>query len=156
MRNKKRIPIVLNKIDWKLFISDNLELNEKQTNLLVNKINDNIQGITNYWNNNPDLRLGQMLIIQGYLPENYKLFQVEETEWLVENNLCKFEEINFWGRTRDEFNNKLPQIEYILLKDVNDAHISAILDWCEDHNIKINKNYKEYFENRVKQLKIKN
>jgi hypothetical protein len=156
MRNKKRIPIVLDKIDWNLFISDNLELNISQTNLLVNKIKDNIEGITNYWNNNPDLRLGQLLIKQGYTPETLKLWNCEETDWLVNNNLCAFEDINFWGRTRDINNNKLPQIQYIVLKELDDAHISAILDWCDEHNIKIKPKYEEYFNKRIEKLKIKN
>ncbi len=154
MRNKKRIEIVLEKIDWKKFIQDNCgELTEFVINEFVQHLINNTQGIKNFWLNNPDLRLGQLLINEGYLPDYPKLYHVEEVQWLIDNKLCKVEEIRFWGKTRDKFKNKLLQTEYILLKDLDDAHISAILDWCDEHNIKIEKDYKEYFEQRITELK---
>jgi len=154
MRNIKRIPIVLEKIDWELFVRQNTnKISETALAFLLEKIKNDLVNIKEYWLKYPDLRLGQLLINQGYLPDYFKLWNVEETKWLVDNNLCNFEDIHFWGKTRDKFGNKLPETIMILLKDLTDAHISAILDWCDDQSIKIDKNYRDYFEKRIENLK---
>lgn len=155
MRNIQRIPIVLNKIDWRLFIKDNVDnLNESQLNLLTNKIINNIEDIKNKWLKSPNYNLGQLLIIENYLPENNNLLKLNETEWLITNNLCKFEEINFWNRMRDKKGNRLPEVQMILLKDLESSHISAILDYCLEMNINLNKDYKKYFESVINNLKV--
>jgi hypothetical protein len=156
MREIKRIPIILDKINWDLFINQHLKLTDKSFDILKTKIISNLEKIKNHWLKYSDLRLGQLLINEGYLPDNSSLWNVEETKWLVDNKLCNFEDINFWGKTRDKYGNKLPETKKILLKDLDNAHISAILDWCDEHNIKLNSNYKEYFENRILNIKIKN
>lgn len=151
MKNQKRIPIVLEKINWELFITDNIPKLPKETvNLLFNIIKRNLVSIKEIWLNNYDLRLGQLLIKENYLSDTLVLWNVDEVEWLIKNKLCNIEDICFWGRTRDSNNNKLPEIQYILLKDLETAHIAAIIDYCEDNNYKINENYKEYFKKRLK------
>lgn len=53
----------------------------------------------------------------------------------------------FWGRNYDKDMNKLPETEYILIKDLDTDHIKAILD----AQFQISDFYKEVFEEELKQ-----
>lgn len=156
MRNVKRIPIVLDLINWSHFITDNTEIKETDDVLpkLIKQIVENINNIKKIWIKYPDSRLGQLLINENYLPDYQKLWFVEEIDWLIDNNYCKYEDIHFWGKTRDSKGKLLDETQYILLKDLTDSHISAIIDWFDESlTSKLNSEYKKYFENRINKLK---
>jgi len=156
-RQAKRIPIVLNLINWIEFIKDNIteELSELDFKELIEHITLNTESISNCWEHHPDWRLGQLLINQGYIKDDVKLCTIEEDQWLIDNGYCNIEDIKFWSRTRDKYDNLLPSTEFILLKDLDDANISAILDWFDEHNKTLNEDYKEYFEKRINKIKNK-
>lgn len=151
MRNKERIDITLKCMPWKQFIQDTTKLNKdsKILNRLVENVINNIEDIRKQWKKYPDYRLGQLLINQGYIPDYYKLWNVEEDDWLIENKALKIEDIKFWGNTYDKDMNRLSETRYILLKDLEDSHIAAILDFFDDGLVKINENYLKYFNKRI-------
>ena len=99
MRNKNRIPLVI-----KIFKKGNNAifmhfLNTKNLEL-VHKIKSQINNIENFWLKNPDLRFGQLLCVLRLIPDidiENKIWNKEETIWLVDNNYCSFEEIHFLG-----------------------------------------------------------
>jgi len=155
--NPARISIVLDLINWSEFITSNTHIKETDEVLpkLIQIIHGNMGTIRKKWLKNPTERLGKLLIEEEFLPNYAKLALCDETQWLIENDYCLYEDIHFWSRTRDEKGNKLPETRYILLKDLSDAHISAILDWCEEHNIKLHDEYKNYFNKRINELKNK-
>ena len=157
MRNKQRIDIVLKHIPWKQFIQDNIKLSKdsKVLDKLVENVINNLSGIKKEWENHPDLRLGQLLINQGYVPDNYKLYNIEEVDWLIDNKVLKLEEICFWGSNYDKDLNRLTETKYRLLKDLEDSHIAAIVDLYEEGMQKINKDYLNYFKKRLDGIRIK-
>ena len=66
---KKRIQIVLEKINWKEFIKDiKIFKRKKDVKLTVKMIEDNLFQLTNYWYENPDERLTQVLVNNGIIP----------------------------------------------------------------------------------------
>ncbi len=157
MRKQERIPIVLDLIDWKHFITDNTHITADSETLpkLIENIEHNIEHIRKHWLNSPDLRLGQLLINEGFLPNYMMLWLCEENDWLILNEYCKYEDINFWGSNYDKNMVKLPETKYKLLKDLDDAHISAIIDYHTDKGLidKINDRHKAYFEHRINLIK---
>ena len=152
MRNPNRIPICL-----KLLMNNNLFkfLGDNATGIIVKKIVDNYDLIEKTWLEYPDLRFGQLLCTLRLIPdidiENH-IWNIEEDNWLIKNNYCKFEDIKFWGSIYDEHNNKRSEIKYILLKNLTDSHIERIIKWFKKQNSlnQINKQYLEYFNKRIK------
>ncbi len=151
MRNEKRIPIVLEKISWFNFIQSNTGLSKTGSELAVIVINieGNLGIIEKEWLDNPDLRLGQLLINEGFAPDLGSLWNVEEDSWLVENDYCNIEDIKFWGRNYDENMVRLPEIEYILLKDLTTDHIKAIILFFAAQGRTPAPSYMEYFNKRI-------
>lgn len=152
MRIQNRIPIVLDKINWSNFITDNTHIKEDSEILpkLVQRIIENISNIRKQWLYNPNLRLGQLLINEGYLPYYIKLNLCEEDDWLIKNGYCNIEDIKFWGNNVDVNGNILNETKYILLKDLELSHIMAIIDYFKEKNKKINPDYLKYFKSRIK------
>lgn len=149
MRNEKRIEIVLKNIPWDKFIEQNCQVSDKALETIVIKVKDNLPAIEKLWREWPDYRLGQLLINEGYVPDTTRMYNVEEDNWLINNGILKIEDIKFWGSNYDVNMTKLPKTNYKLLKDLEDGHIAAIIDFHGEQSIKINEGYLEYFKKRL-------
>ncbi len=145
MRRPERIPIVLELINWDRFLTEMIGTNEH-----LPVISENLPRIIKEWYAAPDLRLGQLLINMGLLPDIGRLWMVEEVDWLVINNYCNFEDINFWGRDFNKDGRRIDKTEYILLKDLTDDHIENILRWFVTRGGRLNSDYEKYFIERLK------
>jgi hypothetical protein len=99
-----------------------------------------------YWKENPDQRIGQVLINLGLIPDNLKIWMDEESDILLDQELSP-EEVLFWGRNYDKDNNLLDHTEYILIKDLTSDHINAIYDWQFKLNKRLNPLYMTAFKN---------
>jgi hypothetical protein len=154
MRQAKRIPIVLEKIPWKVFLSDMTELknNSKVLDAIVLNVTRHLDVIKKKWKEVPDWRLGQLLINEGIVPDYTKLFYTEEDDWLIQHGYCRVEDIKFWGNSYDKEGNRLSETRWVLLKDLDDAHIAAIIDFFDDRGLTINEQYKQYFEERLSRV----
>jgi hypothetical protein len=151
MKSIKRIPIVLKHIDWDLYVQQNVpNITPSVKNKLVKEIKTNLNDIKASWERYYYFKLSKILIDLNYLPHSNHLEKVDESMWLVVNNLCDIENICFWNKTRSSDGNKLIEPEQILLKDLKNEHIAAILDYCNENSITINEKYKQYFEKRIK------
>jgi hypothetical protein len=89
MRSKTRIPICLYLFENNdKILSHFLNTNNPE---IIHNIYDTWDDIEKMWNNNPDLRFGQLLCNLRLIPdidiENY-IWNVEEYEWLLKNNYC--------------------------------------------------------------------
>lgn len=156
MRNKERVPLVLDIINWFNFIQNNTGLSKLDENLsiIVNNIKDNEDKIKEYWLDCPDLRLGQLLIIKGFAPDQLgSLWYIEEDDWLIKEDYCNIEDIKFWGRNYDKDMNRLSCTEYVLLKNLTTDHIEAIIKYFKDIGRDINPEYLKYFKERIKSNK---
>ena len=151
MRNKKRIPICL-----KLFFQNNIlsHFLTEHPGKTIDNIYQNWKLVEKEWNKYPDYRFGQLLsnlnLVDGDI-ENI-IWNIEEDDWLIENNYCKLEDIKFWGNIYDEHNHRINKINYILLKDLNISHIKGIIKWftVNDALKQINSKYLKYFNEKIK------
>jgi len=150
MRNEKRIGIVLKNIPWKEFITQNCQVSGTALDTITTKVLDNLDHIEKIWKSWPDYRLGQLLINEHYVPDTTRMYNVEEDNWLINNKILNIEDIKFWGSNYDINMTKLPKTNYKLLKDLDDSHIAAIIDFHGEQSIKINEGYLEYFNKRLK------
>lgn len=120
MRLKERIPVVLELIDWKLYL---IYINANDSD--INKIKDKINELTEYWNSNPDLRLVQVLVNMNLIDSmNGFKYYIEETDYLLDIQNIKPEKILFWG-TRGKDGKS--DVEYIALENLESSHIENIL-----------------------------
>ena len=155
MRNSNRIPIVLNifKNNPKCCLDF---LGDTSLFYLI-KLKQKLPEIEEEWNKYPDSRLGQLLTSMSLVPKNieYKIWNIEEDDWLIKNGYCKFEDIKFWGVNYYKNGKKRKSTKYKLLKDLDNDHIQNIIKFFEDQNMlhKLNKEYLEYFNKRINDRK---
>jgi len=151
MRNPKRIPIILDKIDWQMFVNECAKdsTDELTKKALLTRIQRDIKRIRDFWLEYPDLRLGQLLINDGYLDDTQFAWNVEEIDWMIKTGQLDFEDICFWGKNFDKDGNKLPKTEYITLREVTPEHAQAILDFIEKHNRHLPMRYLNYFKKKA-------
>ena len=144
MRPKERIPIFLNNIDLnKLEERWDIDIPQTVRGLIFSK------PIRRYWLKNPDQRFGQILINLEYIPDRLTIWMDDDLDILI-NQGCEPREVMFWGKSYDKDMNPLPEIEWILIKDMTTDHIKAILKDVEENRMGIRKDYKEVFENEIK------
>jgi len=147
MRQPGRIPIVLKVINWEHFLQEHLQLIDVTTE--YDNIQENLEEFTKYWEEYYDLRLGQALINFGLLPDIFNLWEVEETDWLIKNNYCTFEDIYFWGVNFTKEGERLPATVWVPIKDITIDHIQNILLFFGARGYKMEEKYKEYFEAKL-------
>ena len=156
MRQPKRIPIVLANISWFNFLRKISNYNEMDAELkrLCDKVNENKTKIEEYWKQNPDLRLTQVLVNLELIP-NFPggWYYIEEVDWLIEQQILEPRDIKFWGVNYTKDMTPLEETDWRLIKDLETDHIEAILEgrgrkngnapWCGP-------SYLPYFQNELK------
>jgi hypothetical protein len=167
MRVKQRIPIMMELFKsqemkqkfldylFKPEKSVQLDLFEKHPFLLIENMIDNWNKneveIENFWKENPDLRLTQVLVIKNIIPNSPGMwYHTEESSYVIQNGLKEPREILFWGQNYDKDMNLLPETRFILIKDMAKDHIEAILRDCDEGRYDINEYYLEVFKNELK------
>lgn len=150
MRNKLRIPIVLDKIIITSILQSFLNTEDF---LITDKIYKNWNLIKKEWNSNPDQRFGQLLSNLNLVTKEIEnhIWNIEEDQWLVENNYIDHQNIMFWGVNFYKNGNRRKKIKFKLLKDLTDDHIENILKYFnKNYNLtRLNLKYLEYFITRV-------
>jgi hypothetical protein len=151
MRNPKRIPICLN-----LLLND--DILKKFLNTFSNKLLDNVMEncdeIKKTWLKHPDARFGQLLCYLRLIPnmdiENH-IWNIEESDWLINNGYCKIEDVKFWGVLYYKNGNKRKKVKHVLLKDLKTDHIKNIINFFEKYKSidQLPKDYLEYFNKRI-------
>ena len=143
MRPIKRIPIFLNRVDF-----DALE--ERWNTDISQTLRENIfSQVRKYWLENPDQRFGQVLINLCLLPDSIRIWCDEENDILDDQNIPSREYL-LWGRCYDADMNRLPEIQWILIKDMTTDHIKAILRDVENNKMGCKSNYLKAFKEEIK------
>lgn len=103
-----------------------------------------------FWKQNPDLRLAQVLV-NGIVP-NYPgfWFHIEDEQLMLDTGLLEARDILFWGQNYDKEMNRLPETNWILIKDMGTDHIRAILFDIIEGRMDVNNSYREAFVNEIK------
>lgn len=150
MRNPKRIPIVVD-----LFNRERLTLFLGNGDLtIILPILKQWENIKKFWKQNPDLRFGQLLCVMRFIPDleiENRIWNVEETTWLVDKGYCNYEDINFWGVNYFKTGKPRKKVKHVLLKDLTTDHIANIILWFENQDAlhRIPSKYLEYFKQRL-------
>ena len=125
-RKHERIPIFLKLVDWLKLIEElSLAAGTKFSSaMLSNSILNNIITITYEWTRNPDLRIGQLLINLGIVPDNLVLYNLECNAILKAQKVDKRKYI-LWGTFGKE--GDYPEAKHIPVCDLQTEHIKSIL-----------------------------
>lgn len=150
MRNPKRIPIVLERINWDLFLKECVKYRDLLEFLhLKHRVSNRIFEIEKIWKQYPDLRLGQLLINFFEFPDSDKLWNVEEIDYLVDIQGIGIEEVSFWGVNLFKNGTPRKKTKFVLLKDLEDSHVESILNYFNERGVKIFSKYENYFKERL-------
>ena len=149
MRNKKRIPIVINNPWLMSFVHETGNFTIEEALEITEKLAPKKDEIKKIWNKNPDMRFGQLLINYFNVPESDRLWYAEEVDWLIDNNYAKVEDICFWGVNFKKDNTPRKYPKQVLLRDLKTDHIANILTFFERNGGNIKANYLEYFNKRL-------
>ena len=148
MRRPERIPIVLANMQWKTFLE--FLVGSEATPEFMEEFIQSLPEIEESWLENPDLRLGQMLINRGLFESNLG-WDLEEDEYMVESGMLEARDIMFWGVNYNKDMSPKDNTEYKLIKDLETSHIEAILGNNEQGRkwVKDDSPYEGYFENEL-------
>ena len=166
MRRPERIPIILDKLNTdenaKFTILNHWFGVEPGTQLSFNSPFNHIEtmltGWTEYfdifsqdWQTHPDLRMSQVLVRLSIIP-NFPgfWFMEEDDNIMIDCNLIKPRDIKFWGQNYNKNMEKLPETNWILIKDLSRDHIENILLDVLSGKMRVSEEYIEYFSEELK------
>ena len=166
MRRPERIPIILDVLrtneNAKFMILNHWFGVKPGTQLSFdspfNHIETMLTGWTEYftefyqdWETHTDLRMSQILVRLGIVP-NFPgfWFMEEDDDIMIETNLLKPRDIKFWGQNYNKNMEKLPETNWILLKDLSRDHIENILLDVLNGKMKVSEEYIQYFSEELK------
>ena len=145
MRPKERINNFLKKVDWdKLYKEWDVE-NSKPGDWKGFE-----QYFLEYWNENPDQRIGQVLVNLGILPDRVSIYYAEESDILMSQGYTP-EECIFWTSIYDENKNLMSSPKSNLICDLSIDHIENILSYMARNNQNIEDSLSRAFKNVLKQ-----
>ena len=145
-----KIPIILDKMDWENYIKECTNARQpSKINNLVESIKSNLDYIEYVWWENPTKSLIMLLANEDFLLDFEVNNNIDAEIFLIEKEICNFEELNFWCRRVDENGNKLPEKEWVPLHKLSNPHIKRILALCNSNWADLPKEYKSYFNKRV-------
>lgn len=159
MRRPERIPIILEKLEDntnKEIVLKHL-FKDTQHNIAFGVINwnDMFNIFKQVYTDNPDLRITQVLVNIGIIPNIEGFWYYTEDEPLmVESGLLQERDIYFWGKNFTKEGKKLEETEYILIKDMETSHIESILRDNEEGLLGTSKQYLEMFNKELRERKL--
>jgi hypothetical protein len=143
MRNRERISIFLSYLDeemmHRLFIKwfqTNFEEIEKQ---IVKKK----RAIKKYWLANHDERFSQVLVNMGFIGNLPGFWYYEEDDDILLALGCNPRDVLLWGQNFDKDMNRLPETNWIKIKDMSTDHIRAVISFMGE---RLPKKYKSVFQ----------
>lgn len=120
------------------------DISEKETiNLSQFGSKPDYNELEKFWLDNPDLRLTQLFVNTGLIPNLPGMWYYVEDLDIMLNLGFEARDVMLWGTYGKNFDKPL---KYVFLKDMSNEHIQAILD-----NVKsISEKYKIEFEKELK------
>lgn len=159
MRQERRIGIILpilkdNRNKYKVlnswFDSPHIVLNG-----IVEIWDKNYDTFCNFWVDNPDLRLPQVLINIGIMPNFHGFYyHKEDAITMIDTGLLFPEEILFWGNNYDKDNNRLSETRWVLPTEMTKGHLEAIIDLYDNGKMRVSEVYIEMFKKELKNREL--
>lgn len=143
MRPIERIDNFLARIDWDWLLNTHWKDCEHQK---INKIIGLLPFFESYWKENPDLRIGQLLINLGFVIDNPQVWNDEESDILKAQGLPP-EEYLFWTSVYDKDEKLLENPITKLIKNLDKSHILAIKSHFNKKGVFISPDYVTAFNN---------
>lgn len=129
MRPIERIDNFLNLVDWVKLLIQRWGLSEEIHDSIYYDYLQNLkvleQIVIPYWKNNPDQRIGQVLINLGLISDKLLIWNDEESDILLDQGIAP-EDCLYWTSIYDKENNLLEEPISKLLKDLTTDHIVNI------------------------------
>jgi hypothetical protein len=130
MKHKKRILTFFKLVDWEKLdkrwsvsgrrcINNDISLGQHVMNYY--------DIIVKYWEENPEQRIGQVLINLGLINDSLFIW-LDTEEDILESFGIPLSEFLLWGNAYDKNMNRLPEINWIRIKDMNTDHIKSVLN----------------------------
>lgn len=150
MRPIERIDNFLEKVDWNsLYESWGLIFDNKKYYYLE----DFIKLFKEYWKENPDQRIGQVLINLGIIPDGD--YWNDEESTILKSQGYPPEDYLFWTSIYDENGELLDEPITRLVADLTPEHILRIIEYQNRNNAILPEWYNKAFENVLtKHLKV--
>ena len=157
MRPIERIDNFLEKVDWGNLINTRWKLYKPiQDNLF--DILYSTSMVRTYWKENPDQRIGQVLINLGLINEPYEdkndshscNIWLDEEYTILEAQGLPPEECLFWTSNYDKHMNLLEKPIVRLVKDMSKNHIISIKSYFASRDLTLPSNYITAFNNVLK------
>jgi hypothetical protein len=139
MRPLERIDNFLERVNWGWLLKDHWKVTPNFDFIKL----DHIVNITNYWRENPDQRIGQVLINLELIPDNFRIWTDEESDILIDQGIPP-EECLYWTSLYDKNENLLDTPITKLIKDLEPGYIKKIL---KRFYRRLSENYKKAFDN---------
>lgn len=124
MRDQIRIDNFLKKVNINHLITEIWKLPDINVQNIINDVSK----IRECWMNMSDLRFSQILIYLDYIPNLSGSWYYYEEDEILEMQGYKPREYTFWGNLYDKNQNKLPEVNYILVKDLNIDHMQNLIN----------------------------
>jgi hypothetical protein len=146
-RPVERIGIFIDLVDWTKLLKP-LNRSDEETTEVVKIIKDNIAIIYDFWIENPDLRVFQVLINLGVIANSWTYGSIYyEEDWvLLDKQGINPRDFLLWGtlgKDKKEF-------KRILIKNMEFSHIKAIMNDFTKGKLKVHSFYLTAFENELK------
>lgn len=82
-----------------------------------------MEWLTKQWENNQDLRFGQLLINMGLAPDGMKLWGMDTSDYNISHKHLR--EFQTWGTYGKDGKDEL---HFVLIKDMDEEHIKSALE----------------------------
>lgn len=141
MRPIERIDNFLEKVDWSELLKKFVKIKDPKIYIKLGML----PKITKYWKENPDQRIGQVLINLGIIP-NGDAWDYEEWEILKDQGFPP-EEYLFWTSHYDEHEKELDKPITRLVANLTPEHILRIKEYFFRKHISLPEIYIKAFDN---------
>lgn len=142
MRPIERIDNFLSKVSW-----PDLAIKWNVSDIIYEDFFDEkFDNAIKYWKENPDQRIGQVLINLNLIPDNMRIWLDEESDILIDQGIPP-EECLYWTSVLDKDESLLEEPITKLIKDLDPNHIIRILEMFDK---RLDENLKKAFNNVLK------
>jgi len=128
MRPKQRIPVFLKEVNWQSLIGLLWEMDGDEKTEYTKRLNEKFDEMVEYWMKNPDLRVTQVLVNMGIIPNKQGFWYYKEDHELLIELGREARDIVLWGVNYTKGMKLLPKTKWTPIKDLATDHIQAILD----------------------------
>jgi len=145
MRPIERIDDFLKKVDWNDLLYNRWKLNKEI--YYDKKIAYAIKPtVPEYWKENPDQRIGQVLINMQLVPNDIMIWNAEEPDILMSQGAPP-EECLYWTSIYDKDMNPLDEPLTRKVSELTKDHIVSIDKYMKEHNGRVSPEMEQAFTN---------